>query len=157
MEASLFAKCDFVLNGGKPDSFDCKNGDCNCYEEGATGCLYGICVCTHEGHLVFEHRKCIGIEHSSPYDNMTLAELQCPRTCSANHSGNSCIYGTKGSDGKCYCHDGTPVKPLFKEDLSFDFNAILCPDPPVTTSTPTTSTPLSWVGIQISIVAVLSG
>ena len=115
--------CPDVVNGGKSDLFDEHN---DCLSETETGCMYGICVCLLEGHLVYQNTtSCNNNNHPESYVNLTNLELGCPRTCSALDHSNSCYSPSRRNDptlpstqqdGKCRCADGSLAIPQFFTD-----------------------------------------
>ena len=107
-----YSQCPNILSGGKQD---CSDGDCRCFDEGETGCIFGICVCTWKEDLVFPDQiKCNDKIHRHIYENITYSKHECPRTCLASDQSNTCFPPTrKGADGQCVCHDGSPVVPIF--------------------------------------------
>ena len=112
--------CPGIFDGGTDK---CENKKCDCSREPDTGCMFGLCVCTLEGHLSFDGISCADYTHPNILRNKTLRDLSCPRTCLANEY-NSCLYGSnRGTDGKCYCPDGTLVKPIFTRDHKIDASA----------------------------------
>ena len=136
--------CPFVARGGKPDP--CPDGDCDCFQEDGIGCMFGICVCLYQEHLVFDHHtKCYSIIDINHYENITKSELKCPRMCKATDESNTCISPSmKNSEtGRCECPDGTPVIPKFTKHLTLNSTASLelCgPSPtPLPTSPPSVS------------------
>ena len=110
-----YSHCPNVFSGGKQD---CSDGDCKCFDEGETGCIFGICICTWKSDLIFgDQIKCNDKIHRHIYENITYSEHQCPRTCLALDQSNTCFPPTqKGVDGQCYCPDGSPVVPIFTTD-----------------------------------------
>ena len=139
-----YSHCPNVISGGKQD---CSDGDCECFDEGETGCIFGICVCTWKEHVVFDdHIKCNDMIHPNTYDNTTYSENQCPRTCLASDRSNNCFPPTtKGGDGQCICPDGSPVQPIFTKDshgalLNSKASLKLCPRVNVTEPPPENET-----------------
>ena len=110
--------CFDVVNGGKSDLF---GEDNDCLSETETGCMYGICVCLLEGHLVYQTTpSCNNNNHPEGYVNVTNLELGCPRTCNVlDHSNsNTCPSPSRQNqqDGKCRCADGSLAIPQFFKD-----------------------------------------
>ena len=111
--------CPELLNGGKKK---CDKEGCDCAKEPETGCMFGICICTLEGHMSFPDVSCIDENHPNILRNKSHDSTDCPRTCLANKY-NSCPGARLGKDGKCYCADGTLVKPTFTKDHRIDLTA----------------------------------
>ena len=148
----IYPNCPLIESGGKPDL--CPDGrDCNCFEEDGTGCMFGLCVCLHKAHLVFNHMKCNDIQQLNHYENDTLRppEKACPRMCKAIDESNTCMPPSvkDPKSGRCHCRDGTPIVPQITEQLTLDTAATLklcgnssLPQPtttPITTLSPSVS------------------
>ena len=116
--------CPYLAKGGKPDP--CPDGDCECFQEDGTGCMFGICVCLHHSHILFNrHTNCDSIENLNHYQNITKSELKCPRMCKAKDESNTCHSRKNSETGRCECPDGTPVVPKFTKHLTLDSTASL--------------------------------
>ena len=138
--------CPYIAKGGKPDP--CLDEDCDCFQEDGIGCMFGLCVCLFQAHLVFNrHTKCDSITDLTHYQNITNFELGCPRMCKAADESNTCPLPTRKNSetGRCECPDGTPVVPRFTKHLTLNSTASLqlCGPPmPMSTIPPS-------VGIEI--------
>ena len=117
--SEYWGHCPDIFIGGKEK---CNNEKCDCARERETGCMFGICVCTLQSHLSFNGLRCSNENHPNILRNKSHGELDCPRTCLANKY-NSCPGAKLGDDGKCYCLDGTLVKPLFTTDHRINLTA----------------------------------
>ena len=119
--------CPDVLHGGKPN---CSDQDCECAKDGETACIFGVCVCFHQMHLVFNSISCRDENHSQMLKNASHSELRCPRTCSAYSPNNQCPHPSfKGKDGRCYCADESLAVPTFSIDHKLDPYHV-CPNAP---------------------------
>ena len=117
--------CPDVLHGGKPN---CSDQDCECAKDGETACIFGVCVCFHQMHLVFNSMSCRDENHSQMLKNASHNELSCPKTCSAYSPNNQCPHPSfKGKDGRCYCTDESLVVPKFTIDHKLEPYHV-CPD-----------------------------
>ena len=132
----IYSNCPLIESGGKPDL--CPDGDCNCVEEEDTGCMFGLCVCLHKVHLVFNHMKCNDIKHLNHYENDTESENACPRMCKAIDESNTCMHPTvkDPKTGRCQCWDGTPIVPHITTQLTLDTDTTLKQCGPRPTTTP---------------------
>ena len=141
----IYSNCPLIENGGKPDL--CPDGDCNCFEEDGTGCMFGFCVCLHKAHLVFNHMKCNDVQHLNHYENDTESENTCPRMCKANDENNTCMPPTvkDPNTGRCHCRDGTPIVPFITKQLTLDTATTLkqCGNSPLPQPTTTPLQPQS--------------
>ena len=79
--SEYWSSCPSIFNGGEDK---CENKKCDCASEPETGCIFGLCVCTLEGHLSFDGISCADHNHPNVLRNKTLHDLSCPRTCLAN-------------------------------------------------------------------------
>lgn len=70
----VYSQCSLIEKGGKSE-IDCNSsdGDCNCFQEDGTGCMFGLCVCLYKEHLVFDHMNCNEIQHLNHYENDTVS------------------------------------------------------------------------------------
>ena len=115
--------CPNVLNGGKTI---CEGENCDCTQDGETVCIIGICVCMDQRHIAFDHISCANLNHAEVLQNSNHTKLPCPPTCLATSKKNFCPPSSqKGKDGKCYCEDGSQVKPKFSPDYKLDLPLIV--------------------------------
>ena len=125
--------CPDVFNGGKES---CDGQDCECAQDGETVCMIGICVCMHQRHLAYDQVSCNNINHAQILKTKNHSELNCPTTCLATSENNSCPpSSSKREDGKCFCDDGTQVKPTITKDYRLHMPLVVCPNIPVPKST----------------------
>ena len=132
-DKGLFVKlndnCPEVVNGGKSI---CEGTNCDCTQDGETVCIIGICVCMDQRHIAFDHISCADQLHARVLQNTNHSKLPCPPTCLATSTKNYCPPSShKGKDGKCYCDDGSRVKPKFTLDYKLDLPFIVCQQDPV--------------------------
>ena len=129
MFVNLNQNCPDVLNGGKSI---CEGTNCDCAQDGETVCIIGVCVCMDQRHVAFDHISCADQHHARVLENTSRAKLPCPPTCLATSKKNYCPPSShKGKDGKCYCDDGSWVKPKFTHDYKLDLPLIVCQQDPV--------------------------
>ena len=120
--------CPDVIDGGKSA---CEGTDCDCTQDGETVCIIGICVCMDQKHIAFDHISCADQNHAVALKNSNYTQLPCPPTCLATSKKNYCPPSShKGEDGKCYCHDGTRVKPKFSNDYRLELPFVVCQNNP---------------------------
>ena len=121
--------CPDVFNGGKDT---CSGQGCKCPQDGETVCIIGICVCMHERHLAFDEVSCSDGNHANILKSKNHSELNCPLTCHSTSENNSCPPSSlKKKDGKCYCADGSQVKPTITKDYKLHLPLLVCPNVPV--------------------------
>ena len=144
----VYSQCSLIEKGGKSE-IDCNSsdGDCNCFQEDGTGCMFGLCVCLYKEHLVFDHMNCNEIQHLNHYENDTESKDKCPRMCRALDESNTCMPPTIKNEttGRCHCPDGNPIVPFITKQLTLNTTATvtLCGDsiipPTITSPLPTSS------------------
>lgn len=137
--------CPEVFNGGKDN---CDGQGCDCAQDGETVCIIGICVCMHERHLAFDQISCSDGNHAQILSNKNHSDLDCPTTCLSTSENNSCPPSSlKKEDGKCYCADGSQVKPTITKDYKLHLPLLVCPNAPVAKNTNVTH-PLNLVPLS---------
>ena len=149
----IFSNCSLMESGGKPDL--CPDGDCKCFEEDGTGCMFGFCVCLHKAHLVFNHMKCNDIQHLNHYENDTESKNACPRMCKAIDESNTCMAPSvkDPKSGRCQCGDGTPIVPHITRQLTLDTATTLkqCGNSSLPRPTTTPIQPITTLSPSVSI------